>query len=62
MIFPEETVGLAASVAENGSHFDAIFHVHKTAGLRDHGFCRIQFHFHGLHFLAEDFVVNFVIS
>ena len=51
---------LVRSVAEDGLHLDAVFHVHHAAGFGDGCFIRVQLDFDELHVVAENLVLNLV--
>ena len=57
----EAFIGIRA-VAHSGIEGDALLHVSHGACFGNHGFPRIQFNFHQLHFRANDPVVNFVAT
>ena len=51
---------LRRTVAEDGVHADAVFHVHHAAGLANSRFARVEFDFHELHVIAMKEVINLV--
>ena len=41
----DKILSLLRSIAEDGFHLHAVFHIHHAAGLSDGRFARVQFHF-----------------
>ncbi len=55
-----EAALLAAAVAEDRLHLDAVVHVHHAAGLGDDALAGIELDLDELHLVAEDLVVDLV--
>ncbi len=56
----EKSAVLLRAIAEDGLHFDPVFHVHHPAGFGHRRFSGIQFDLDELHIAANNLIINLV--